>query len=399
MVRPGRPCLLEGERLMRHMRHVFVALLALTCLGLACGSTPTASPSSPLPPAAPPAPEPSAFDQGVTTFGFFPSPPELTLESVLKHYDDLGQHADFVLLQNNIPWQAASQGYVTEPQALTDLHNQVILARQQDLDVIFVVDPLNGLNRREFLGLPPGWEASFANPAVRTAFRNHALWLVDTFHPRYLGLASEINTYANARPEDFEHFLSLYREVYREIRSRSPATEVFVTFQWEDLNNLFPGANEERQPYKIDWEQIEAFEPELDVWVISSYPYIAFASGADIPSDYYTPLLSRTDKPLAVAEGGYSSEPVGPFLGTAQDQVDYLSAIEMQIGGRLRFWVYLALSDFDLDSYADVLRAHGLSEADVTTLALFTSVGLQHIDGTPKSALARWDELRSEHRR
>jgi hypothetical protein len=33
------------------------------------------------------------------------------------------------------------------------------LARQNGMDVIFVVDGLNGLIRREFIGVPMAWDA------------------------------------------------------------------------------------------------------------------------------------------------------------------------------------------------------------------------------------------------
>ncbi len=378
---------------MRRMQ-VIAALLGLAAL--ACGSS--APKGTPTPTPAPPPPLPvgeSVFDHAGTAFGFFPSPPEISLESVLRHFGDLGRHADFVLAQPNVPWQAWKDETDRESQPLIDLRNQAILAEQNGLEMVFVVDPLNGLNRREFIGLPAGWQASFANPDVRHAVKAFSLWIVRTFHPRYLGLASEINTYADAHPEDFANFVSLYEEIYRAIKAEAPETQVFVTFQWEDLNNLFPGDNEGRRPYEVNWDQVEAFEPRLDLWVISSYPFIAFPSGAAIPVDYYTPLLERTAKPLAVAEGGYTSTPVGPFSGTPQDQVDYLKAIDTQLGTRLRFWVYLLLSDFDPESYAAAMWAGGAGQADMTTLGMFESVGLQEADGTPKPALAVWDEFRS----
>ncbi len=378
------------------MRRLCTAATVLTLMTLACASTPPASEPTPTPaPPPPPAIGESIFDRSGTAFGFFPSPPEITLQSVLRHFGDLGEHADFVLAQTNIPWQAWEDETDPEPQALIDLRNQAILAGQNELEMVFVVDPLNGLNRGEFLGLPWGWEASFANPDVRHAHKAFSLWIVRTFRPRYLGLASEINTYADAHPDDFVNFLTLYEEVYRAVKAEAPDTQVFVTFQWEDLNNLFPGDNEGRQPYAVNWEQVEAFEPRLDLWVISSYPFVAFPSGSAIPPTYYTPLLERTDKPLAVAEGGYTSKPVGPFPGTPQDQVDYLNAIETQLGGRLRFWVYLLLNDFRLESYSEAMRANGTDESDVTTLGMFEAVGLRQPDGTPKAALAEWDRLRA----
>ena len=378
------------------MRRLCTAATVLTLMTLACASTPPAGEPTPTPaPPPPPAIGESIFDRSGTAFGFFPSPPEITLQSVLRHFGDLGEHADFVLAQTNIPWQAWEDETDPEPQALIDLRNQAILAGHNELEMVFVVDPLNGLNRGEFLGLPWGWEASFANPDVRHAHKAFSLWIVRTFRPRYLGLASEINTYADAHPDDFVNFLTLYEEVYRAVKAEAPDTQVFVTFQWEDLNNLFPGDNEGRQPYAVNWEQVEAFEPRLDLWVISSYPFVAFPSGSAIPPTYYTPLLERTGKPLAVAEGGYTSAPVGPFAGTPEDQVDYLEAVQAQLGRRLRFWVYLLLSDFDHDSYAAAMRASGTNQADTSTLGLFEAVGLQQSDGTPKPGLAVWDQLRA----
>lgn len=370
------------------MRHLHIALITLFLITLACGGTPTPIASSP-------APTPSGtsvFESGHTAYGFFPTPPQVTLESVLKHFEALGDHADFVLVQENIPWDDFVNGVDGKSQKRIDIRNLMTLANQQSLDAVFVVDPLNGLNRREFMGLPSGWDANFANPDVRTAFTNFTLWLVREFHPRYLGLASEINTYANAHPDDFPNYVSLYHEVYALVKAESPDTQIFVTFQWEELNNLFAAPVDQRQP---NWEQVEIFEPNLDLWVISSYPFVVFKSGAEIPADYYTPLLTRTTKPLAVAEGGFTSEPVGSFSGTPQDQVDYLNAIHTQIGQRLTFWVYLLLNDFDPESYGQAMRDQGLGSDDIEILGFFVSVGLREADGTPKPALATWDNFRN----
>jgi hypothetical protein len=306
----------------------------------------------------------------------------------------MGEHADFILVQPNVPWEDFREGVEGESQPRTDLRNRITLARQNRLEWVFVVDPLNGLNRREFLGLPAGWEASFANPDVRAAFTNFTLWVVREFSPRYLGLASEINTYLDAHPDDAENYINLYREVYDRVKAEAPETQMFVTFQWDDLNNMFASAAEGRRPRQVNWDQVEAFEPRLDLWAISSYPYFAFPDGAAIPADYYTPLLERTDKPLAVGEGGWTSRPVGPLGGDEQDQVAYLQAIHDQLGERLAFWVYLVLSDFNLDSYREIMQAQGTQEGDIETLGMFAAVGLQQFDGTPKPALAVWDAFR-----
>jgi len=385
------------------LRPLLLALTTLAVAALACQAgeptpAPTSAPGEITQPTSRASDSTAIFDQGRTAYGFFPAPPEGTTEAVLKHFGNMGENADFILIQPNIPWQDFVQGIEGESQQRTDLTNQTILAQQNGLDWIFVVDPLNGLNRREFFGLPEGWDASFGNPKVREAFTNFTLWIVREFSPRYLGLASEINTYMDARPEDVDNFVNLYKEVYKKVKDEAPDTQIFVSFQWDDLNNMFAPAAEGRPAGQTNWDQVEAFEPELDLWVISSYPYFAFPNGEGIPIDYYTPLLVRTNKQLAVAEGGWTTQPIGggAIQGDEASQVDYLQALHNQLGDRMSFWVYLILSDFNMDSFAKIMRAEGRAESDIEGLSTFAAVGLTHFDGTPKPALALWNAYRGE---
>ena len=117
-------------------------------------------------------------------------------------------------MQREVPWKEFVKSADGDSKAIEDIHNQYILAHQNNLDVIFIVDPLNGLNRREFINLPFGWKASFANPDVRAAITNFTLRVVREFKPAYLGLGSEINTYADTSPDDFPNYISLYEEIY-----------------------------------------------------------------------------------------------------------------------------------------------------------------------------------------
>lgn len=321
------------------------------------------------------------------------------MDSLFAHYRAMSENADVVLVQESIPWLDFVNGIQVQSTKIDDMRNARKLAEAHNLDSIYIVDPLNGLNRREFTGVPEGWQASFANPRVRAAYKNFSLRVLREFQPRYLGLGSEINTYMEAYPQDVEHLISLYRETYAAIKAESPETQVFITFQWEQLNNL-AGDGLSGTPYQIKWEYIEIFEPQLDLWVISSYPFVAFRTTAEIPADYYTPLLTRTHKPLAVAEGGFVSRKTGHIPGTPQDQVNYLNAIQIQIGERLDFWIYLLLSDLDEASYAHFFRQQGMKEADITTLGFFVNVGLQEKDGkTPKPALNLWNSYRNIQKR
>ena len=372
----------------RYSFPLIILILALSMLACASGGAGSGSTPAPIPTLA------HSPLSKKTVYGFFPSPPEISQQSVIDLYKALGQHADVVLLQENIPWSDFVKSPDAPSQAITDIHNQYILAHQNGLEAIFVADPLNGLNRREFNNLPKGWLPSFATAEVRSAFTNFVLRIVREFHPHYLGLASEINTYADTHPQDFPYYLSLYNSVYDQVKAEAPDTQIFVTFQWEELNNLIPLPNSSLKPYQTNWKNIEIFEPKLDLWVISSYPFVVFKSGADIPGDYYVPLLGRTSKPLAVAEGGFSSQNVGPLHGSTQDQIDYLNAIHSQIGSRLAFWIYLLLNDFNLSSYGGMMVITGHA-ADIPTLGMFTTLGLRQYNGTAKPALAAWDRFRS----
>ena len=79
------------------MKRTWFALTALIIALLACdeGAPPTPFPTL----------ETSKLDNRATAYGFFPSPPEATLESVLGHYQSMSEHADFVLFQHSIPWE------------------------------------------------------------------------------------------------------------------------------------------------------------------------------------------------------------------------------------------------------------------------------------------------------
>lgn len=78
------------------MQRLFIFICFIVCTTLACGGAS---------PAIPPIPEVSVFDSNNTLYGFFPSPPEATLESIFKLFKDMGEHGDFVLIQQNTDWE------------------------------------------------------------------------------------------------------------------------------------------------------------------------------------------------------------------------------------------------------------------------------------------------------
>jgi hypothetical protein len=111
-------------------RQILFILVALLFAGLACeNGTPAPVEIDPIE-VQPAERDGTIFDTEATAYGFFPSPPEASTESVLNHFEALGQHADFILFQSNIPWEDFLDGVEGKSQAREDLRNQTILAQR-----------------------------------------------------------------------------------------------------------------------------------------------------------------------------------------------------------------------------------------------------------------------------
>ena len=118
-------------------------------------------------------------------------------------------------LQESVPWNEFKDGIDIHSSKITELTNLMAFVNAIGLEPIFIVDPLNGLDRLEFKGIPQEWDnINFRNDLVRSAYQNFAVRLAKDFRLEFLGLASEINTYMDTYPDDIENFLSLYKETY-----------------------------------------------------------------------------------------------------------------------------------------------------------------------------------------
>ena len=103
-----------------------IALFALSIATLACAAlNATATPGPYLTPAH------SVFDTSRTVYGFFPSPPELTIASVMATIQGIGQHGDVLLLQRSVPWGDFQKSADAASQDIVDARNLMILARQK----------------------------------------------------------------------------------------------------------------------------------------------------------------------------------------------------------------------------------------------------------------------------
>jgi hypothetical protein len=52
------------------------------------------------------------------------------------------------------------------------------------------------------------------------------------------------------------------------------------------------------------------------------------------------------------------------------------------------------LDDFNIDSYAEMMKRQGRDPQDAVSLGAFAYIGLRNSDGTPNPALEVWDGFR-----
>lgn len=220
---------------------------------------------------------------------------------------------------------------------------------------------------------PPGMDgATLSDPEWRNAYMQAAMDAVEAAQPPYLSLGNEVNRWfekygsGDDDPNGFQHFVSLYEEMYESVKQRSPETTVFCVFAREIV----------AENREADLSVLSMFDPDrLDILVITSYPHSLRGVNrpADIPEDYY----SRLGEFIPHKRLGFSelAWPSLEHFGGEEGQADFLR----QVSGRLTRDQGM---DLELLGWTWL---HDLSPEDQT--------GLIRRDGTEKAAYGVWKTL------
>jgi hypothetical protein len=296
--------------------------------------------------------------------------------------------SDGIVISHVVDWDGTEGTYEI-------LENLVTRARQNGLEVTFAVEVAVEDFRRKLGPFPesftdprspdfiPPAKRNFENETLREIIKDWCLRLAGDFKPEYMMVGVETNMYyfpnlleGDTNP-DGENFVSLYAEIYKDIKGTAPETTVFTTFQWDQFRVLeLIGLTSFLEEH---WDYVEMFDGYLDLFAISSFPASFHITPESVPDDYFAMIQERIDIPVALAETGWPSSGEGSVYinEEAQSRFVYrILEITESLDLRLMNWFFLS----------DPPRTPGLLEQ-------FYSSGLLYEDGKTKQAFNTWQEL------
>lgn len=374
------------------MKRIFLSLITLALVTLACGGV-TTSPT--------PACIPSTASVEVNApsrpfhLGFTRWPPEATLDGISRMNNFLSTHGDMTALHfdGGVPWpEALTHGPL--PDGLMNSWRSTRDAIPAEHTLLVSITPLDMTRTKlaSYWGssdnqpLPKPWDTyPLDHPDVENAYLNYARQVIEFFQPDYFAIGIEVNVAQVNAPETWAAYKNLHKFVYEGLKAEYPDLPIFATFTISHMSGL-DGGNRAKQK-----EEIETLLPYLDMIGLSSYPYgWMYPSGkADpIPEDFFAPALAF-GKPIGVTESGapsYSFSAYGKDYKFSEDYqarwVDFL----LQQAGENQFEFVVAFTGIDYDKLiADM-------PADVRELAtIWVYTGLQRSDGCNKLGLSYWD--------
>lgn len=326
----------------------------------------------------PPDPDPGPSARSYA-MGWAPGAPRPDDELVLAVIDSMAAVSDVTLLQQAVPWTGLLAGVPLED-LLDERVELATFLRSRGLEIVFLVDPLDGLDRtRE----PPELVRagrSLREPGIRALHESWVEGIAREIRPEWMGLASEINTLAaRGDAELYAEIVSLVNTLAPRVRELSPGSRVFVSFQADEANGTLV------DPLIDHFALIDDFD--IDALGLSSYPVFAFDTPEQVPESYFDPFDEATDLPLLMVEGGWSSGDVPWADGTPQEQVAYYDRYEILLDRiDARLWVGLTPTDLDVDALGlPPDRAQGLSN--------FALMGIWDVELERKPAFDAWARI------
>jgi hypothetical protein len=313
--------------------------------------------------------------------GFFPTPPRLDTALVVQGVDLMSERAEFLHLQQELPWTDLLSGTPADALVDRDWAQLVAYARGKGLRIGFCAELNDGLSRAEEAPQLRALGRSIAEPAVQQAYRSFVLSVASRLQPDYLGLAAETNLVRAAAPP------ALYAAVKQaanlaaaDLAAAGSASQLMISVQVEVAWGVFGATG----PFAgIDTDFVDF--PFLRTLGLSTYPYFGFAQPEDLPADYYSRLVGGRDVPVLVTEGGWTSASVGSINSSPDAQARYLTRQATLLDSvRATALVQTLFADLDLASLPPPIPVN---------LPLFAALGITDSSFKAKPAQSVWDGL------
>lgn len=353
------------------LRALIAAFAVASAMLLAgCGTTRTL-------PTATPTPRETAGAPRAFRLGFSSLPPALTDAGYRAAFDLAGQQGDILLIQRAPSWAEFMDGAVPSARLRATTTSEREAARSRGLQLFMALDPFEAGDRGRLAALPPGnANRDLADPALRSAFVAEATYIAVNYQPAFLALGLEINSTYERNPQQYARFLEAYREAYRAVKAAVPETQVFVTFQYEQLLGVIPW----EPPHPPRWQLLGDYAGSADLLGITTYPSFAYPVARKVPPDYYRQALDHSSLRLAFASVGYASAEGrdGVNSATPPEQRRFLERVLMEA-----------------DEFASPLLIWfvGRDAEYLTTppVDLLSSIGLRTVRDEPKEAWGVWE--------
>ena len=359
---------------MRPRSRLILLLLALAAASLlvsACRTQQTGG-SSFAPRARTEAGDPRAY-----RLGFSDVPWALTELGTRQTYDLAANYGEVIVVQRAPAWADFLPGAHPSDATREQLMTIRDAAKGRGLLVAMVMDPFDPTARERLQRLPANYTGKDLGDAdLRRAFVQEAALTAKTLRPAYLVIGNEVNATFERNPGTYVAFVAAYREAYDAVKAASPETQVFPSFQYEELLGVIP----DLPPHPPRWQLLKDYEGKMDLFGITSYPSFAYNVARKVPPTYYTGIREHTPLPVAFLSVGYASGPGRDNLNssTPAEQRRFLQRLFEDadaLGAPLVAW----------------FAERDLSFATAPPYDLLASLGLRDIGDRAKEAWPVWE--------
>jgi hypothetical protein len=258
---------------------------------------------------------------------------QLTSANLAEDVDVIAIHQEFY----GIPWEAFEKNQPV-PSVWGTLMGEIAHnARAAGKPIFLSVTMLNGtrstLAARTVINqgkveTEDNWSATcynFASAAdgasKKTAYLRYVESMIDTFQPRYLNIAVEVNLFFEKCPQATAALIDVANAAYDLAKKKDPTLIVFPSIQIDHLygysEDSCPKGQDKQSCFDSAYAQLSSLK--RDRFAISSYPFLQeIGPVSNIAADWFTRGATRGNERSIIAETGWLSTRLTAKLSSGQ---------------------------------------------------------------------------------